>query len=71
METIVYMVRHAESPYSEGTERTRGLTVKGYSDLEKVLEILSSEGIDVIISSPYARAILTVEPIAQKLGARY
>lgn len=25
MKTIVYMVRHAESPYTEGTERTGDL----------------------------------------------
>lgn len=68
METYIYMARHAESPYSEGTERTRGLTPKGISDLSKVTEILQSEKIDVIISSPYARAVLTVEPIAKLLG---
>ena len=39
MKTIIYMVRHAESPYNEGTERTRGLTTKGKGDVEKVTEI--------------------------------
>ncbi len=29
MKTSIYMVRHAESPYDEGDERTRGLTVQG------------------------------------------
>lgn len=68
MNTIVYMVRHAESPYDEGTERTRGLTTKGKSDVEKVTEILKEEGIDIIISSPYNREILSVEGLAQNLG---
>jgi 2,3-bisphosphoglycerate-dependent phosphoglycerate mutase len=62
------MVRHAESPYNEGTERTRGLTTKGKGDVEKVTEILKEEGIDVIISSPYNRAILSIEGLAQNLG---
>lgn len=68
MKTIIYMVRHAESPYTEGTERTRGLTTRGKSDVEKVTEVLKEEGIDVIISSPYTRAILSIEGLAQNLG---
>ncbi len=67
MKTTIYMVRHAESPYTEGSERTRGLTPKGKINVEKVTEILKDEEIDIIISSPYARAILTVEGLAQLL----
>ncbi|SFL30896.1 2,3-bisphosphoglycerate-dependent phosphoglycerate mutase [Paenibacillus sp. 1_12] len=36
MKTIIYMVRHAESPYTEGNERTRGLTPKGKMNAETV-----------------------------------
>ncbi|MET1171156.1 histidine phosphatase family protein [Paenibacillus amylolyticus] len=61
MKTIVYMVRHAESPYMEGTERTRGLTLQGKMNAERITEILTNEGIHSIVSSPYARAILTLE----------
>ncbi|BFT74082.1 histidine phosphatase family protein [Paenibacillus sp. P36] len=68
MKTINYMVRHAESLYTEGTERTRGLTAKGKRDVEKVTKVLKEEGIDVIISSPYNRAILSIEGLAQNLG---
>lgn len=68
MKTILYMVRHAESPYNEGNERTRGLTSKGKIHAEKVTEILIDEGIDIIISSPYARAILSVEGLARQLN---
>jgi 2,3-bisphosphoglycerate-dependent phosphoglycerate mutase len=68
MKTIIYMVRHAESTYTEGNERTRGLTAKGKIDVEKVTKILKVEGIDVIISSPYTRAILSVEGLAQHLN---
>ena len=49
-------------------ERTRGLTTKGKGDVEKITEILKEEGIDVIISSPYNRAILSIEGLAQNLG---
>ncbi|WP_373231355.1 histidine phosphatase family protein [Cohnella sp.] len=68
MKTIIYMVRHAESPYTEGNERTRGLTPKGKVDVERVTEILMDEGIDIIISSPYTRAILSVEGLARQLN---
>lgn len=68
MKTIIYMVRHAESPYDEGDERTRGLTEKGKVDAEKVTKLLIGEGIDIIISSPYSRAVLSVEGLAQHLN---
>lgn len=68
MNTTIYMIRHAESPYDDGTERTRGLTTKGIRDVEKVTDILLEEGINVIISSPYQRAILSVKELAQALN---
>lgn len=68
MKTIIYMVRHGESPYTEGDERTRGLTPKGKVDIEKVTKLLIGEGIDMIISSPYTRAILSVEGLAKHLN---
>ncbi|CAN7189779.1 histidine phosphatase family protein [Paenibacillus sp. LjRoot56] len=67
MKTTIYMVRHAESPYTEGNERTRGLTLKGKLNAEDITRILKDEGIDVLISSPYARAILTLEGLAKEL----
>lgn len=68
MNTVIYMVRHAESAYNEGTERTRGLTIKGKGDVDKITETLKREGIDVIISSPYNRAVLSIEGLAQDSG---
>ncbi|MGH0600349.1 histidine phosphatase family protein [Bacillus mycoides] len=61
MNTYIYMVRHGESPKLEGDERTRGLTEKGILDAHRVTEILETEGIDTFISSPYKRAMLTIE----------
>lgn len=69
MSTFVYMVRHGESP-KEGNERTRGLTEKGSLDAGRVADILKDEKIDVVVSSPYIRSILTVEKIAQQMGQK-
>lgn len=63
MSTTVYMVRHGDSP-KEGNERTRGLTEKGYEDAQRVAELLRDKEIDVVVSSPYLRSILTVEQVA-------
>jgi 2,3-bisphosphoglycerate-dependent phosphoglycerate mutase len=67
LSTVVYMVRHGESP-KEGNERKRGLTQKGYLDAQRVADILKDEKIDAVVSSPYLRSILTVEKIAQQIG---
>ncbi|WP_000109187.1 histidine phosphatase family protein [Bacillus paramobilis] len=64
MSTYIYMVRHGESPKLEGNERTRGLTEKGSLDAHRVTDILKTEGIDTFISSPYKRAVLTIEKSA-------
>ncbi len=67
MNTFIYMVRHGDSP-KEGNERTRGLSVKGHLDAQKVTEILKDEEIDAVISSPYIRSIFSVEQLAQQIG---
>ncbi|MCR8847973.1 histidine phosphatase family protein [Rossellomorea sp. SC111] len=67
MNTHIYMIRHGDSPI-EGPERTRGLTEKGIADAHKVTELLIKEDIDVVVSSPYLRSILTVEGVSQHIG---
>ncbi|WP_020061143.1 histidine phosphatase family protein [Bacillus sp. 123MFChir2] len=64
MYTYIYMVRHGESPKTEGDERTRGLTEKGKLDAYRVTELLKDEGVNTFISSPYSRAMLTIEELA-------
>lgn len=64
METTILMVRHAESPFILGEERTRGLSNKGKVDAKKIAKALLSRNIDVIVSSPYIRAIETVQGLA-------
>ncbi|MFD0621139.1 histidine phosphatase family protein [Paenibacillus sp. GCM10027629] len=68
MRTFIYMVRHGESPKIEGNERTRGLTDKGKLDAHLITELLRDEGIDHFVSSPYRRATLTIEELAQSSG---
>lgn len=68
MRTCIYMVRHGESLKSYGTERARGLTDKGREDSLRIAELLREEGIGKIVSSPYRRAMETVEPLASCLN---
>lgn len=67
MSTVVYMVRHGESP-KDGNERNRGLTPKGYLDAERITDLLKEEKIDAVVSSPYLRSILTVQQLAEQIG---
>jgi len=62
------MVRHGESPKDGDNERTRGLTAKGMADARIVTAILKEEEIHTFISSPYRRATLTIEELAQSMG---
>lgn len=65
--TIIYFVRHAESPFIVGMERSRGLSAQGSLAAERIKEMLLDEGIDAILSSPYQRAKDTVQPLADAL----
>ena len=67
MLTNLYLVRHAHSTYTP-EELKRPLSEKGLKDAYKVKELLREENIDHVISSPYLRAIQTVEGIALTLG---
>jgi 2,3-bisphosphoglycerate-dependent phosphoglycerate mutase len=59
----IYLVRHAHSTYTK-EERQRPLSEKGHRDAENVTHLLKDKNIDVVISSPYKRAIQTVQGIA-------
>jgi 2,3-bisphosphoglycerate-dependent phosphoglycerate mutase len=65
--TVLYFVRHADSPFTPGMERFRGLSEHGRADAQRVREALGGEPIDRLISSPYARAILTLQELADAL----
>jgi broad specificity phosphatase PhoE len=48
MNTIIYFIRHAASPFSLGNERARGLSEQGKLDAHKSAQMLISEEIEVI-----------------------
>jgi 2,3-bisphosphoglycerate-dependent phosphoglycerate mutase len=62
--TNIYFVRHAHSTYT-ADELNRPLSERGLGDADRVTELLSNENITNVISSPYKRAIQTVDGIAQ------
>lgn len=67
--TEIYLVRHAHSEYSAEQEATRGLSERGRRDALTVTDPLSKERIEAVCSSPYVRAVQTVEGIARLVGA--
>ncbi|TDF93797.1 histidine phosphatase family protein [Paenibacillus piri] len=68
MGTILYMVRHAEAPFSLERERERGLSDRGKKAAALVTELLADCGIAAVVSSPYARAVETVKGLADRMG---
>ena len=62
--TTIYLVRHAHSVYSTD-ELGRPLSAKGFADANQVARRMQTESVDVVVSSPYKRAIQTVEGIAE------
>lgn len=68
MKTAIYMVRHAESPFIFGQEKTRGLSEEGLADSKRVCNLLEDVEFDCIVSSTYTRAIQTVQYLAESKG---
>ncbi|RKL65760.1 histidine phosphatase family protein [Salipaludibacillus neizhouensis] len=64
MQTNLYFVRHAHSTYNSD-ELGRPLSKRGFIDANIVTELLKREAIDYVYSSPYKRAIQTVEGISK------
>jgi 2,3-bisphosphoglycerate-dependent phosphoglycerate mutase len=58
------LVRHAHSTYTPD-EISRPLSERGLADATNVTELLKKEGIDIVVSSPYKRAVQTVSGIAE------
>lgn len=67
MATNIFFVRHAHSIYSPD-ELNRPLSERGKADATTVTERLKTEHIDILISSPYRRAIQTIEALAPVIG---
>ncbi len=66
--TKVFFVRHAEPNYKNHDDRLRELSPRGMEDRKKVTAFLADKNIDVVISSPFKRAVDTVRDFADKMG---
>ena len=66
--TKVYFIRHAEPDYTNHDDLLRPLTAKGMQDRKIVTDYLSDKKIDVVLSSPFKRAVMTMEDFAGKYG---
>lgn len=62
--TNLYFVRHAHSTYTPD-ELNRPLSERGFTDAIRVTKLLETEEVDIVVSSPYKRAVQTVEGIAE------
>jgi 2,3-bisphosphoglycerate-dependent phosphoglycerate mutase len=63
-----YLIRHAHADWEP--DESRSLSVKGKRDAIQVAEILSEYPVTEIYSSPYRRALQTVEPLARLLEVK-
>lgn len=68
METTVYFVRHAEPNYNNHDDMTRELSTKGIQDRRLVTSFFEDKNVDIVLSSPYKRAIDTISDFAKKKG---
>jgi len=62
--TTVYFVRHAQADNAVRDGRTRPLTEKGLRDRALVTAFLQNKAIDVVLSSPFRRAVDTIADFA-------
>ncbi|MFB4213875.1 histidine phosphatase family protein [Shouchella sp. JSM 1781072] len=60
----IYFVRHAQA---NGQERYAGLTKKGHEDAHALANYFHDKNISRIVSSPYSRAVSTINPAAEML----
>lgn len=62
----IFMVRHAHADWIP--DESRPLSAQGESDATRVALLLAPLPLDAIYSSPYPRALETVEPLATLVG---
>ena len=63
--TTIYFVRHAEPNYENHDDISRELSNKGLKDRRLVTDFLIDKQIDIVLSSPYKRAIDTIRDFAE------
>ncbi len=68
-----YLVRHAKAGSRhrwEGDDRDRPLSRAGIDQAEALADRLESAGVTGLYSSPYVRCVQTLEPLAERIGAK-
>lgn len=68
---MLYLVRHAKAGRRrdwDGPDQGRPLSKKGRRQAEGLVDLLADRPVTSILSSPYARCVETVQPLADKLG---
>ena len=63
----IYLVRHCKAA---GQEADAPLTDQGREDSARLARFFQDKQIEVIISSPYTRAVETIRPFAESAGKR-
>lgn len=63
---MLFLVRHAHSNYS--SDEMRGLSESGRNAAHRVANLLEKREISAIVSSPYPRAIETVQALSARVG---
>jgi len=66
--TTVYFIRHAEPNYENHDDMSRELSAKGMEDRKLVTKFLADKNIDIVLSSPFKRAVDTVREFAECNG---
>lgn len=66
--TTVYFVRHAAPNFKNHDDLTRELSAQGLKDRTLVTEFLWDKKIEVVLSSPYKRAVDTIKEFADAKG---
>jgi 8-oxo-dGTP diphosphatase len=67
----VLLIRHAsagERKRWQGDDRLRPLDARGERQAERLIDVLGGHPVPRILSSPYARCVQTVEPLARQHG---
>ena len=65
MNKIIYLVRHCKAA---GQASDAALTSEGGEEAKALAEFLSRVGINRIVSSPFARALKSIEPLSSRLN---
>lgn len=63
--TTLYLVRHCRAT---GQEPNAPLTPEGEAQADALADLLAPLGVERIVSSPFARALASIEPLARRIG---